>query len=254
MTTALADTYAAVAARVSYIRAGTVPLDEDDWISCADLRDDPHLLGDLIRTTGVGRGTDDQAVAASLFLQGYAFRVPSVALAAFALGLPSPNVSAELTAFRVTRHRPAEVAYLSPSVSDDLVDAWHDHLAGLIAIIRTIVKVGERLLWGNAAASAAVAFRAVDGALQGVDEKARVRAQAAEFFAASPHLAGLGAFEIVTVGNQSGWFWTRTSCCLWYQVAPSEAAGTPPMCDDCSLISKDDLHAARVRQLEGTPA
>ena len=46
---------------------------------------DPATLADLARATVAGRGTDRDDVALSLFVQGCAFRVASVAIGAWLL-------------------------------------------------------------------------------------------------------------------------------------------------------------------------
>ncbi len=82
--------------------------------------------------------------------------------------------------------------------------------------------VGERLLWGNVAAACAVAFRAL--------EPSRAeRARATEFMdACAPWFGDVGTFTDELAGRQ-GWFWDRTSCCLWFRTASGQ------LCDNCSL-------------------
>jgi ferric iron reductase protein FhuF len=205
----------AVEARVDYLRSSTEAPAADGWLPCASLRGE-HLA-ELIRSTAEGRGTDDPQVAASLFAQGYAFRLPSVALGAYALGLDVPSVAPGSTAIKLGRHRPAAVAYLDPEPrpADGLVEElFAGHLAPFVEAVRGCFTVGARLLWGNVAASCATAFRAVDAD----------RDRADRFFAeAGPWLDGLGSF----VGDS--WTWERTNCCLWYQTESGF------MCDDCSL-------------------
>jgi hypothetical protein len=245
----LTDTFAAVEGTVDYIRASTSAPADDGWMRCDGLVDDPRLLVDLVATTGRGRGTDEPQVAASLFVQGYAFRVPSVAVAAHALGLPRPSLALDATAFRIARHRPAGVAHLDPRPAPSgraaVVDDVLGHLDAVIRATRAHVTVGERLLWGNAAASLAVVFRAVEGALADHDQRRAVRRSADAFFAADPRLRGVGAFEVVGEPPDDGWFWARTNCCLWYRTAdeqPERGQSGNRMCDDCSLLDP----AARV--------
>lgn len=231
--TELAAALSAVEARVSYLRSATAAPLDDGWIAAADLVAGGPSLADLMATTGAERGAHDAQVAASLFAQAYAFRVGGVPLAAYALGLPVPSTEVAYTAIKIVRSRPAAVAYLDPAPREpDAVRLAREflggHLTELIAAIRTEVVVGERLLWGNVAASCAVAFRAVEG--ESPDDRAEIRSRADEFFAASSDwLAGLGQF--VTIGGRAkqGWFWERTNCCLWYQASGGS------MCDDCSL-------------------
>jgi len=252
MSPALDEIAATVLERVSYLRCCFTAPPEDSWIRSSDLIADPERLRAEIDSTAAGRGTDDAQVAASLYTQSYAFRVPSIAVAAFALELPTPSTNPAATAVRVRRHRPAEVAILDQTCHDvptnDFVDALLDeHLAPFIAAVRATTKVGERLLWGNAAASLATIFRALDVAPFG-DQT--VRARAAEFErAASRRLTGLGSYSTLDTPDAVGWYWTRTNCCLWYQTASGF------MCDDCSLRHPAELTAKRLDDLTGsTPA
>lgn len=239
----------AVQARVSYLRSSTDAPPEDDWLRCADLARPDEVLASLLASTGEGRGTHDAQVAASLFVQGYAFRVAGVALAALALGLDLPSTEPEATAIKIARHRPSSIAFLDPEprsgdpvrLVDELLGG---HLTGFIAAVRQVVTVGERLLWGNVAASCATAFRAVEGETADED-RADVRSRADAFFAAAePWLAGLGQFVVVDGATRSGWYWERTNCCLWYQASGGS------MCDDCSLLDPDERTAAWRSQLD----
>ena len=244
--TNLDDIVRAVQGRVSYLRCSTAAPSEDGWIRCADLLADPQRLRSEIDSTAAGRGTDDPQVAASLYAQSYAFRVPSIAVAAFALGLPIPSTDPMVTAVRLGRHRPAEVAILDPSCRTMETAAFVDellegHLAPFVAAVRAQTRVGERLLWGNVAASLATIFRAVDTGPRG---DAAVRARAAEFEdASSKRLSGLGGYSTIDAPGAVGWYWTRTNCCLWYQTESGF------YCDDCSLRDPAELSAKRLADL-----
>jgi iron complex transport system ATP-binding protein len=242
----LRDDFDRVAAVVPYLRAECGAPDGGEWLSCADLCSDHAFLRHTIMSTGGGRGTDDGTVAASLFAQAYAFRVAGVALAAYVLERRVPDVGAEQLAVGMARSRPSAVAFLRPRRAGLAADpapcdvpldnerellAWFvrqlvgAHLRPFVDTVREVVDVGERLLWGNAAASCAVALRAVEGA---VADPLPVRADAEAFFAAVPEFEGLGGFVVLEQGERQGWFYERTSCCLYYR---SQAGIT---CDDCS--------------------
>jgi ferric iron reductase protein FhuF len=243
----LQATFDAVEAKVGYLRASTTAPADDGWLRCHELIADPGALAELIRSTGEGRGAHEAQVAASLFVQGYAFRIPSVALAAYALGLDRPRLDPASTATKIGRNRPAAVAYLDPDPGPHgpaaLAGELLDHLGALIAAVRSEITIGERILWGNVAASVATAFRAVEG--ESPERRDAIRDSADAFFAAaSPQLAGLGEFVLVDGPDRQGWFWQRTNCCLWYQTAD----GT--MCDDCSLLDPDERLAGWRAQLE----
>ncbi len=242
----LAAVLARVESVVSYLRASTAAPADDGWIGCADLLADADLLTRLVTDTGAGRHAPDAQVAASLFAQGYAFRVAGVALAAYALGLPVPSTRPEDTAIRIARHRPAALAITAgaltanepAAVVEQVID---DHLDPFVAAVHEVVTIGERLLWGNVATSCAVAFRAVEGETH--DPAVRRRAEA-WFAAAGPRLAGLGGFHLLEHAGRQGWYWDRTNCCLWYRTADGR------FCDDCSLEPAAERDARRRRELE----
>ncbi len=249
MTTDLTDVVAQIQARVAYLRCSSVASAEDGWIGSSQLIGDPIRMRAEIDATADGRGTDDAQVAASLFTQAYAFRMPSIAVAAFALGLPVPTTAPAATAIRIGRHRPAELAILDPmcrqlGAADLAAELFEGHLVPFVETARDATRIGQRLLWGNVAASLATIFRAVDIAPLGDPS---VRARADEFqAAAAPWLDGLGEFSTIETPDAVGWYWTRTSCCLWYQTTSAF------YCDDCSLNDAVAQHAKRLVELTGS--
>jgi ferric iron reductase protein FhuF len=81
------------------------------------------------------------------------------------------------------------------------------------------------MLWGNVAASAATAFRT----MQGYSGNA-VELMGEQFFdLAKPPLQGQGSFRVVESRGRRGWFWERTSCCLIDRLPEGIR------CADCSL-------------------
>jgi len=243
----LDEVLAKVARVVPYLRAST-ECTGDDWMSCETLVRDRGALDAVVRAAMSGLRTEDESVAASLFAQAYAFRVAGVALAAYALELPVPDVTPQQTSVRLDKPRPSAIAHLSARVHRGDADALareliDTHFAPFVEAVHDRFTVGRRLLWGNVAASCATAFRAVEGAS---DEKRAIRDRAGAFIdAASPWFDGLGAFTTVRVGEHEGWFWDRTNCCLWYQTASGQ------LCDNCSLMPEVERHEARVRELSG---
>ena len=236
---------ASVADHVSYLRASRTT-SGDDWMGCGEIIADPAKLAEVVRRTKIGFATDDDAVAASLFTQAYAFRVAGVALAAHALDLPLPNVRPDATAVRVDTPRPSAVAYLDPEVQRLAPSAFAEvllagHFGPFVESIHREFRVGERLLWGNVAGSCAMAYRAVESS--GAD-KMQVRERAEEFLAAAREwFDGLGRFTTVERAGRDGWFWDRTSCCLWFRTESGQ------LCDNCSLIDVVELHERRVREV-----
>jgi iron complex transport system ATP-binding protein len=239
------DVLLAVAARVPYLVAST-SVDGPDWIGCDVLVAQPRTLVDVVRGTKAGFGTDDDMVAASLFTEAYAFRVAAVVLAAYALGLPVPDVAPGSVAVRIDKPRPSAAAYLNPETSEPDARALASvllgaHLGPFVDSVHGQFRVGDRNLWGNVAAACAVVFRAIESS--GAD-RAAVRDRASAFLAAcEPSFDGLGNFTIVEHEGREGWYWDRTSCCLWFRTTGSR------LCDNCSLIDRAELHERRVQEL-----
>lgn len=221
-----AEVLAAVTAAADYLTVVVHPPAGGGWIGCDELIGNGEVREAALDASRFG--TDDAGVRASLFCQGHAFRVASVVLAPFALGLPAPRAMPGNVAVRV-----GEFGVRAVAVRDDRLYARDvgtladelliGHLARLITSLRTDVTIGERLLWGNVASACARVVCAVEGA-QHMD-RAAVRARGEQLMAHSS-LAGLGSFQQL----DAGWTWTRTTCCLWYQCAEGS------WCDDCSLI------------------
>lgn len=248
---------------VPYLRAQACEPNDDDWLRCRDLIDHPSLLAETVRRTGAGRGTDDPQVAASLFAQAYAFRVCGVTLASWTLARRVPDPAADTLAIQIARHRPNAVAFLAPNVAalatdpapshatcpnEDALLSWlhygiAQHLHAFFATLRSIIDIGERLLWGNTAAACAAAFRAVESA---AERPQVIRADGAAFFdQAPPQLHGLGSFITITNNATEGWFYERTTCCLYAKVPGATR------CDDCSLSPPDERRAIFAATLTG---
>jgi ferric iron reductase protein FhuF len=217
------------------------------WMSSRALIDDPPWLARIIRSTGAGIGTDDPVVAASVFVQGYSYRVMTLTIACLTAAGVVPDASASRMAVGLERHWPSRLAFVTPVVmvldgtaatepptdSDTIgvalrfvVDTAIDaHLRPLVDAVRTGIGVplGERLLWGNVAASAATAFRTMEGCLGDV-----VVALGERFFALAGALGGLGSFYTVEHAGRRGWFWERANCCLFDRLPGAVR------CADCS--------------------
>jgi ferric iron reductase protein FhuF len=265
----LAQVLAGVGELLSYLRADIGPVDltrpgpgvediaDGVWLSCQDLIADPDWLGRVIEVTGRAIGTDDQMVAGSIFIQGYAYRLLALAVACLTVGGVVPGSEPEAMAVGLGRGRVSKVAYLDPAVfpacagqapQEALADpevadralrlilhqVIDGHLRPLLTATKRQVRIGERLLWGNVAASASTAFRTMEGCLG-----PWIVPLGHRFFELAPtDLRGLGSFLRMEVGDRRGWFWERTNCCLFYQIDGHAK------CADCSLIPVDERRAA----------
>jgi ferric iron reductase protein FhuF len=238
------EVIARVTSTVDYLRVTVVGVEageagDRDWLPCAPLVDDPDALLALVRSTAAGRGTDRDDVAMSLFVQGYAFRVASLAIGGWLLDGAVIDVSPSSTSIALGRDRPNAVRLdradviasgdrgaTLPVLQRHLLD---DHLARLVATAHGSCRIGEALLWGNVGASCASSFGAFMDPRPERHEDTRAHAE--EFFAAArPEVARSG--RLVRVGSR--WAWERSACCLWYQTESGFK------CEDCSLWSADE--------------
>ena len=264
----LGDALQAVAEALPYLKAVTgEPPDllrprervlDGRWFCCHELLGDRSWLEATIRSTGDRLGAPSRAVAASLFVQGYAYRALTVGLSSLLLGGVLPGSRPEEMAMALSKGRPAFVAYRAPralafaprcrpgsagaqgALSAFINDAVEGHMRPLVYATLSCVRVGRRLLWGNVAASAAVAFRTMEGLLG-----TGVKPLGEKFFAQAPaELQGLGNFATVFHAGRSAWYWERRNCCL-YDRLPGNVR-----CSDCPKTSPEERRAAYQEALE----
>jgi ferric iron reductase protein FhuF len=240
-----------VTSTVTYLRVSVGTADTSaGWLPCTELVSAPQALADLARETAAGRGTDRLPVAMSLLVQGYAFRIASLAIGAWLLGDVVLDVAPDRTAVAIGRHRPNAVRFdeLRLVPTDDPLATLHaqlfdGHLGPLVANAHASGGVGEAMLWANVGASCASSFRAFVDPLP--DRRDEILDRARAFFAsARPDLRASGT--LVPVGTD--WVWERRACCLWYQAS----GGT--RCEDCSLWSVDERHARYAAMVEAQGA
>jgi iron complex transport system ATP-binding protein len=165
-------------------------------------------------------------VGASLFFMSYTGRLLSAALGGVLLGGVLLDVSG--MCWRYVRGSGVQLRLAVPTgwTGDRaaLLSALEgsvigERLGSMVATIRELVPVSERLLWGNAASSLAGALGVL--ASSGRVPAAQCRA-AGERLLASAHLHGTGRFT-------DGLNFRRRTCCLYYRV--SDGA----LCGDCVL-------------------
>lgn len=254
---------------VSLLSADDIPVENEaagvTWLSCHHLIDDPGRLVQVIAASGQVLGTDDLVVAASIFVQGYAYRVLATTVACMTASGVVPDASAVAMDIGVSRGRPSRVGYAEPAVlvlagrtdpvplvlsdcqrTDEALGfvigaAITNHLRPLIAAVRTEIRIGQRLLWGNVAASAATAFRTMEGCLGRWVEPLGIRF----FELAPPELDHQGSYLVLERDGRHGWFWERTNCCL-YDRLPGGIR-----CSDCSRTPPHTRRAAYEASLGG---
>ncbi|MEM8926549.1 MAG: IucA/IucC family C-terminal-domain containing protein [Actinomycetota bacterium] len=212
------------------------------WLGCHRLLTDADRLGAVVRAIAAGRGVDELA-ALSVFVQGYAFRMASVAIGSFVISGDVVSVDPERTSLAIERFRPSAVwledvglvtADGDPTVLHrELVDG---HLAPLVDAARAVARVGRPLLWANIGSACAESFEAFVG--PSAPDAGRIRGLAETFFAtARPELARSG--RLARIGDRHRWAWERKACCLWYRTEVSGGV----RCGDCSLWTDAERQA-----------
>jgi ferric iron reductase protein FhuF len=218
MTTA-ADALTALTDRVPFLR-WRIGEPTDDELVGADLAADPDALAAAVAASRPAWDIDDTMVLASLWWQAYAYRVAGTSLACWLL----TGVGPIPVAVGIGRHRPASIVCRDDTETslDALVDRlFAGHLDAVAVSLRDRHRVGEQLLWGNAAAGVASALLALAGADESTPE---LRQKAPAVTDALPH-------DMPALGRWHDGEYTRTTCCLWFKT-PSAKGG---YCSDCSL-------------------
>lgn len=227
---------------VGHLRWRVGPLDGNAGdLAAADLAADPDHLAVIVAATAPGRGSDDPQVLASLWWQAYAYRMGGTTLAAWALGGSAPDPTAPGAGVTVARSRPAglvvdhdaEVLTDLATLVDQVVT---EALEPLATTLRARHALGDRLLWGNAAAGIASAL----GAVASADGAPDLRPAVGALTDALPaRIADSGHWLPDT------WTYRRTTCCLWWKTTVADGS----LCGDCPLTAPP-THTPRV---PGTP-
>jgi ferric iron reductase protein FhuF len=224
--TATDPSLSAVTDLVAHLRWRIGEPGPDDLVSIR-LADDPDHLAAVVASTAAGRGSEDPQVLGSLWWQAYAYRVGGTTLAACVLEGSAPDPAAEGTGVSVARSRPAGLIVDpgAPSITDlgtILQRLFAGNLEPVADALRARHSLGERLIWGNAAAGIASALGAVASAEGAPD----LREPIETVVAALPHgMPDLGEWL------PGGWDYRRTTCCLWWKTTVSGGG----LCTDCPL-------------------
>ena len=156
------------------------------WLACNDLIADPSLLLEIAQSTAAAWGADDM-VSMSLFVQGYVYRIASVAIGSFVLSGDALSVRPESTAIALDRHRLNAVRLDRAELvaADGDLAVLHrvlidEHLALFVDAAHRSMRIGEALLWGNVGSSCAASFGAFVGPL--ADQAERIRHLVEGFF------------------------------------------------------------------------
>lgn len=222
-----------------FFAVSTDPTEQVDptWRPLTHLYTDPATLRERIAHVRRVLGSDER-IAASIAFQGLAARVLSVPFAAAVLHGVLPRLTADVLHFRVSVTGPWPLwcavppAAAVPDVSaaaDALAGLlFDDHLAPLVAAVRTQVSISERLLWGSVASSVASGKRLVG--MERPAAAARAAEIAGRLLAAGP-LVGTGDLLDAAVPDVA-WTFRRRSCCLYYRLRDGG------LCGDCVLLNR----------------
>ncbi len=219
------------------------------WATPADLSSDADLLDGLLARSAAGYGTADPAVATSLFLKGYLWRLLSPAVAAFLLDRRLLDLGPKGVVFRFDEEgNAAEASFLSPGFAalpgdpeaghpearvvpseDDLLGLMRgvlagEHLPDLFAALRPRARRGRAALWGMAVDACADAFAYVGRELGREDE---ARARAVRLLSGPAPLCGPTNYFAPEHAPDSGAPRARNVCCLHYKLGGSPCASCP---------------------------
>jgi hypothetical protein len=224
-TKSVEEALTALTERVSFLR-WRVGEPADGELVGAELAAEPDVLAAAVAASRPAWDVEDPMVLASLWWQAYAYRVAGTSLACWLL----TGVGPVPVAVGIGRHRPSSIVCAPDDAGETSLDAlvgrlFADHLDHVAASLRDRHRVGEQLLWGNAAAGVASALLALAGA-EGAPADLRKRAPAVTD--ALPH--GMPA-----LGTWHDGEYRRTTCCLWFKTPVAKGG----YCSDCSFSARD---------------
>jgi ferric iron reductase protein FhuF len=257
-----------VGAALSYLRADVGAIadaaapgtsaEDRQWMKCDELLAHPAWLEATVRSCGRRLGTNAASVAASLFVLGYSYRALTLAVSCTLMGGTIPSSGPEALAVAMSSGRPSLFTYHRPRAlvlagdrtpgretfaGRELVDEALEHIVGdavdghlrlLVDAVCSRTRVGRRLLWGNVASSAAVAFLTMEGTLG-----EWVKPIGERFFEIAPsELQGQGNFLSLEHAARRGWYWERRNCCL------NDRLPEGTRCGECSLTPPEQRRAA----------
>ena len=225
------------------------------------VQDPPGLLR-AVRTFGRFAGTDETAVATSLFCQAWAVSVTRAAIACLVGARRVPDVaSSNAILLFDTEGRPAAITLVTPRFAavagDDNAAAdpraeilpddhalfdwtrsriFDGHLAPLVEALHELSPVGRRLLWGNVAAAIAGGFAGLSALPSRPFDPDHLLLEAPRLLD-TPGSPTEGLAELFPVPHQDGTrlFVRRQTCCLRYRLPDA-----PPTCLSCRLLPESE--------------
>jgi ferric iron reductase protein FhuF len=209
---------------------------DPSWRPLAELEAGAAPLRERIAYVRGALGSDER-VAASIAFQGIAGVVVSPPYAAAVLHGVVPALGPDVLHWRDTAGGPLPLWAAEPGgvATDGAQDAaaalgalYAQHLPALVAAVRSVVPVAEKVLWGNVASVVAGAKRML--VVGRPDAAARAADIAARLLDTGP-LTGSGD-RLTPTDPDRHWTFRRRSCCLFYRVPGGG------YCGDCILAAR----------------
>lgn len=234
---------------------------------------DPAGLYRAVRAFGRSSGTDETAVATSLFVQAWAVNITRAAVACLVGARRVPDMASSNSVLLLDDdYRPTGVTLVAPryaAVAGDEeaeADPWADvvsdddalfewtrarlfdgHLGPLVEALHDLAPVGRRLLWGNVAAATAGAFAALSALPDRPFDPDHLLPEAVRLLDA-PGAPTAGLAEVFPVPHDGGTrlFVRRQTCCLRYRLPDA-----PPTCLSCRLLPEPERRRRITVRLAG---
>jgi hypothetical protein len=191
-------------------------------------------------------GTDSDAVAGILLLEGYAQRVVPPAIAVRVLAGRSVSTDPTAVSVRLVDGRPREAAFAEVEAAPGGIDgAVVAGVADVVDALHRRTRAGRRLLSGAVAHAVAVAFLHLSWPEA---DHARHLHDARRVLDAAG-LAGLVRVEAAEVAGRPWLYADRRTCCLAFRTARNRAHG-PSYCATCPVVPEADRRRSFVEAVD----
>jgi Ferric iron reductase FhuF-like transporter/FhuF 2Fe-2S C-terminal domain len=235
------------------------------------VQDTPGLYR-AVRAFGRASGTDETAVATSLFVQAWAVTITRATIACLVGARRVPDMASSNTILLLDANsKPTAVTLVAPRYAavagdadaeadqraeilpdDDTLFDWtrarmfDGHLGPLVEALHDLAPVGRRLLWGNVAAATAGGFAALSALPSRPFDPEHLLPEAARLLDA-PGSPTEGLAELFAVPDEAGTrlFVRRQTCCLRYRLPDA-----PPTCLSCRLLPESERRRRIAIRLE----
>ncbi|WP_319452855.1 MULTISPECIES: (2Fe-2S)-binding protein [unclassified Mycobacterium] len=187
---------------------------------------EPQRLHSLLSAIGERIGTREGRVAASTLQYGLAARYWSLVLGAWRFGelvidlrgLGYVHTAPDSVELTLTDVRAWDcTSFAADEVAELIVDTVAAQLTNLHTALRTVTRIADGLLWGNAASALVTAAHTVD-----------VRRPSGELTAVTTAIRSHPLLSDRMVTTSTGGV-RRRSCCLWYRTLDRTNCGDCPL-------------------------